>query len=312
MEQTLQPPQKNRTYPWDKFLQNPVTVKELRSRMRGRRGFVVLTIYLLLMSGFITLVYLIYSAAANSPTGPNGRQAGKVVFTAVLAVETFLVVFIGPAFTMASISGERERQTYDLLRTTLLSARSFVLGKLLSALSYVFLLIIVAIPIQSIAFLLGGVSPIEVVLAQFLVFLSAVAFALIGLFFSSIMRTTLAASVSTFAVAILLIAGPPILAMVFLMFSGPFLFGISTPSFTLQVFLIYGGLLLAATNFPATLILSDVFLLEQNALFFYPESIDGHTVYLFSPWFIYAGLYTILSLLLYWGSVRRVRKIADR
>jgi ABC-2 type transport system permease protein len=312
MEQTLQSPPKARSYPWDKFLQNPVTVKELRSRMRGRRGFVVLTIYLLLMSGFITLVYLIYSAAANSPTGPNSRQAGKVVFTAVLAVETFLVVFIGPSFTMAAISGEKERQTYDLLRTTLLSARSFVVGKLLSALSYVFLLIIVAIPIQSIAFLLGGVSPIEVILSQFLVFLSAVAFALVGLFFSSLMRTTLAASVSTFAVAILLVAGAPILAMVFLMFSGPFLFGFSSPSFTMQVILIYGGLLLAATNFPATLVVSDIFLIEQNALLIFPETIDGNTIYLFSPWFIYSAFYALLSLLLFWATVRRVRRIADK
>lgn len=312
MEQTIQPPTtKTRTYPWDKFLQNPVTVKELRSRMRGRRGFVVLTTYLLLLTGFITLVYLIYSAAASNPTGPNSRQAGKVVFTAVLAIETFLVVFIGPAFTMAAISSEKERQTYDLLRTTLLSAQSFVLGKLLSALSYVFLLIIVAIPIQSIAFLLGGVSPIEVVLSQFLVFLSAVTFALIGLFFSSLMRTTLAASVGTFSIATLLIAGAPILVLIFLMFSGPFLFGIYSPSWTMQALLIYGGLLLAATNLPATLIVSDVFLLEQNALFIFPEVIDGHTVYLFSPWFLYGALYTVLALLLYWAAVRRVQRIPN-
>lgn len=312
MEQTIQQPPQKRSYPWDKFLQNPVTVKELRGRMRGRRGFVVLTTYLLLMSGFITLVYLIYSAAANNPTGPNGRQAGKVVFTAVLAVEAFLVVFIGPAFTMAAITGEKERQTYDLLRTTLLSARSFVTGKLLSALSYVFLLIIVAIPLQSIAFLLGGVSPIEVVLSQVLIVVSAVAFALVGLFFSSLMRTTLAASVATFAVATLLVAAAPIIAAVFLMFSGPFLFGISTPSFALQILLIYGGLLLASTNFPATLILSDVLLLQNDALFIFPEVIDGNTVYLFSPWLVYCTLYALLSILLFWGTVRRVRRIADK
>jgi len=312
IEQSIQPQPKTRSFPWDKLLQNPVTVKELRSRMRGRRGFVVLTVYLLLMSIFITLVYLIYSAAASTPSGLNSRQAGKVVFTAVLAVETFLVIFIGPSFTMAAISGEKERQTYDLLRTTLLSARSFVLGKLVSSLGYVFLLVIVAIPIQSIAFLLGGVSLIEVVLAQLLIFVSAVTFALVGLFFSSLMRTTLASSVSTFAVAILLVAGAPILAVIFLIFSGPFLFSYSSPSFTVQVVLIFGGLFLASTNFPATLILTDVLLLQENALFIFPQTIDSHTVYLFSPWFMYIIFYTLLSLLLYWGTVRRVRQIADK
>ena len=313
MEQTIQSSdQAGHSSRWNKFLQNPVTVKELRGRMRGRRAFVVLTTYLLLMSGFITMVYFLYALAADNPTGPNGRQAGKVVFTAVLAIEAFLVVFIGPAFTMAAISGERDRQTYDLLRTTLLSANSLVLGKLLSALSYVFLLLIAAIPLQSIAFLLGGVSFIEVVLSQFLLFLSAVTFALIGLFFSSLMRTTLASSVITFSITLFLVAGPPIIAFVFTIFAGPFLIGFSSPSWTFQVVLIYGGLLLAATNFPATLIVSDVFLIEQDALFIFTEVIDGHTVYLFSPWFIYAALHLLLALLLYWGSVRRVRRIADR
>lgn len=311
MEESIQPIRQARSYPWNKFLQNPVTVKELRSRMRGRRGFVVLTTYLFLMSVFITLVYLIYAAAADNPSGPNSRQAGKVVFTAVLAVETFLVVFLGPAFTMAAISGEKERQTYDLLRTTLLSAQSFVLGKLLSSLSYVFLLIIVAIPIQSIALLLGGISLIEVILAQFLVFLSAVTFALVGLFFSSVMRSTVASSVSTFAIALLLVVGAPVLAAIFFMFAGAFLFGFSSPSWTVQLVLAYGGLLLAATNFPATLIISDVILLQQDALFFFTEVIDGHTVYLFSPWFIYSIFYGLLGLLLYWGTVRRVKRIAD-
>jgi ABC-type transport system involved in multi-copper enzyme maturation permease subunit len=301
----------NRSW-WNKFLQNPVTVKELRGRMRGRRAFVVLTTYLLLMSGFITMVYFLYALAADNPSGVNGRQAGKVVFTAVLAVETFLVVFIGPAFTMAAISGERDRQTYDLLRTTLLSANSLVFGKLLSALSYVFLLLITAIPLQSIAFLLGGISLIEVVLSQILLFISAVTFALIGLFFSSLMRTTLASSVITFSITLLLVAGPPVVAFIITIFAGPFLFGVSSPSWTFQLVLVYGGLLLAATNFPATLIVSDIFLLEQDALFIFPEVIDGHTVYLFSPWFIYLALYVLLALLLYWGSVRRVRRIADR
>ena len=43
-----------------------------------------------------------------------------------------------------------------------------------------------------------------------------------------------------------------------------------------------------------------------------PETIDGNTVYLFSPWFVYSAFYIFLSLLLYWGTVRRVRRIADK
>lgn len=292
------------------FLRNPVTVKELRSRMRGRRAFVVLTIYLSLMSCFITMVYLAYAAAAGDPYGPNSGQAGKVVFGAVLAIQIFLVIFIGPAFTAASISGEKERQTYDLLRTTLLSARSLVTGKLLSAMSYVFLLIIVAIPLQGIAFMLGGVSPVELIISQILVIVSAVAFALLGLFFSSIMRTTLTASVSTYAAAIALTMGIPTIGGIGLSILSPILFGPSLPGWPYEALLIYVGLFLAATNLPATIIVSEVFLLDQNALFFFVEMISGRPVYLFSPWFVYTLIYGLVALLLYWATIRRVRKIA--
>ena len=60
------------------WLSNPVTVKELRGRMRGRRAFAVLTLYLLILSGVITVVYLAYSANASGPGASTARTAGKL------------------------------------------------------------------------------------------------------------------------------------------------------------------------------------------------------------------------------------------
>ncbi|MEJ2750717.1 MAG: hypothetical protein P8183_22845, partial [Anaerolineae bacterium] len=90
------------------------------------------------------------------------------------------------------------------------------------------------------------------------------------------------------------------------------LFGASTLSSLAEMALAYTGLLLAATNLPATLIVSDVFLLQQDALFFYKESFGSYTAYLFSPWWLFLILYTLLALLLYWLTVRRIRRIADK
>src|SRR5574339_770793 len=84
---------------WTALRENPVTVKELRSRMRGRRAFVVLTVYLLVMGAFITLVYAAYASSASGPFGPDPREVGKVVFACVVGVQVFLVIFVGPAFT---------------------------------------------------------------------------------------------------------------------------------------------------------------------------------------------------------------------
>lgn len=279
--------------------------------MRGRRAFVVLTVYLLGMSGFIALVYLAYASSARGPFGPDPRQAGKVVFAAVLGMQVVLVTFIGPSFTAGTISGEKERQTYDLLRTTLLTANAFVGGKLISALSYVFLLILASIPLQSIAFLLGGVSPIELMLSQILVLVAAIVFALYGLYCSSTLRTTLAASVATFAGTLFLTIGLPVIVFIFAAFIGPTVLGTSRGWLT-EALLTYAGLLLAATNLPATLILGELFLIQEDALFLFKATFSGRSVTLFSPWPLFLLVYVVVGLILYWASVRRVRRIAER
>ncbi|MFO7537709.1 MAG: hypothetical protein R6X32_06575 [Chloroflexota bacterium] len=296
---------------WHGLTQNPVMVKELRGRMRGRRAFVVLTIYLLAMSGLISLVYAAYASAAATPYGPDPSEAGKVVFAVVMAVQGFLVLFIGPAFTAGAITGEKERQTFDLLRTTLLPARWFVLGKLMSALSYILLLTVASIPLQSIAFLLGGLSFTELVVGQLLLAVTAVAFALYGLYCSSIMRTTLAASVATFGGTLFATVGFPLLVLlIFWVFSASFLWYDVTDFW--EYVAAYGGLSLVATNLPATALASAVILLEEGSLFFFESRLAGRTVWLFSPWWVYMLLYSGISFVLYYLCVRRVRRVSDK
>ncbi|MCB9009369.1 MAG: ABC transporter permease [Ardenticatenaceae bacterium] len=297
--------------------ENPVTVKELRSRMRGRRAFVVLTVHLLVMSGFITLVYSAFASAAGGPYGPDSRDVGKVIFSSVLGLQVMLVIFVGPSFTAGAISGEKERQTYDLLRTTLLSAKSFVAGKLVSALSYVLLLIFVAIPLQSIAFLMGGVAFIELFLSQVILLVGAVAFALWGLYSSARMRTTLASSVVTFAGSLFITVGIPVVVGLFSMILSPFFAGAALLSWQAEAVLMYVLMFLAATNLPATLIASDIVLVQEGSLWYFSTSVGGasgasHSIWLFSPWPLYLIFYILLSVILFYACVRRVRKIATQ
>jgi ABC-type Na+ efflux pump permease subunit len=143
-----------RNKPFRRLLDNPVVLKELRSRMRGARAFIVLTVYLLLLGAFSSLIYV---AVSESYTNASGQttvgEIGRTLFGGVVAIEMLLVAFIAPAFTSGAISGEREHQTFDLLRTTLLPPYSFVVGKLLSAMLFVLLLLLAAIPLQASHFL---------------------------------------------------------------------------------------------------------------------------------------------------------------
>lgn len=291
---------------WHTLRQNPVTLKELRSRMRGRRAFVVLTIYLLFMSLFLALIYLAY-LTTTGPGGSGARDAGKIMFTAVLGMQIFLVIFIAPAFTASAITGEKEHQTYDLLRTTLLSPSAFILGKLLSALSYVILLILASVPLQSISFLLGGLSPEELLISQLLILIAAVTFALFGLYCSARFKTTLAAIVAAYTGALFLTLGTPLIAVLITLITGAAFMLSGTVSWVTEAVLTYLGLILSATNLPATLILSETILQQENTLFFYSQSMSGHPVWLFSPWPLFILIYALTAWLLYRACVRHVQ-----
>lgn len=298
-----------RSRPLQRLRQNPIALKELRSRMRGPRAFFVLTAYLMAMGIFITLIYLAVSAGSAGPTSSAARSAGKSVFGAVIAIEVFLVMFIAPAFTAGAISGEKERQTYDLLRTTLLSPRAFVLGKLVSALTYVLLLIVASLPLQSLAFLLGGLSLSELIISQLLIVVAAIAYALWGLYCSSALKTTLAASVTTFAGAFFMLAGLPMLAALTAAIFSSMMSATGTSLTVAEVVMAYGAILLASVNLPAALVVSDVFLVEQNTLWGFQQTIGGSSYFIPSPWIIFLAVHIIGALILFRLTTNRVRRI---
>jgi len=188
-----------------------VIVKEIRGHMRGRRAFLVLTLYLLLLFGFVLIVEQIVAADTGARIGPGAPFAsaliGQRIFGALMLLETVLVVFIAAAATAGAISLEREKQTLEMLIATPLPAVAIVVGKLLSALIYVFVLIAASIPLTAVVFVFGGVGPDEVIRGYAVLFASALGFGGIGLFCSAVVRRTQAASMITVFVALALTLG---------------------------------------------------------------------------------------------------------
>ena len=113
-----------------------IGVKELRGRMRGRRAFVILTIYLLLLGGFALMIEKLVEAGFSSGFGGTSAFAsaaiGQGIFAALLMLMTLQVVFLAPSSTAGAISLEREKQTLELLIATPISSLAIVVGKLLS------------------------------------------------------------------------------------------------------------------------------------------------------------------------------------
>lgn len=182
-----------------------IGVKELRGRMRGRRAFIILTIYLLLLAGFAlmveTLIERSYTTGFGNSSALASAAIGQGIFAAVLLLMTLQVVFLASSSTSGAISLEREKQTLELLITTPISSAAIVVGKLLSALVYVFLLIAASIPLMAVVFVYGGVAPEDVFNGYVVLLVTALGLGSFGLLCSSLVkRTTAATAITIFGV----------------------------------------------------------------------------------------------------------------
>jgi len=191
--------------------------KELRSRFRGRRAFLVLTLYVAVLA---LIAYGAYSVTAPDaraqalvPEGfaagsPNASaQVGQAIFAMLSVIQLLLVGFIAPALTAGAISLEREKQTFDLLIATPLRPGAIVIGKLLSALAFVVLMILAGIPVSALVLMYGGVSVDDILRQQVVLFASAIGLGVIGLFASALIKRTQAAIVLTYCTILVLTIG---------------------------------------------------------------------------------------------------------
>lgn len=183
-----------------------IWVRELRGRMRGKRAFIFITIYLAILVG---LFWAALQAGREFWTigALESIGFGRGIFGAVLYIETLVIVALAPAYTAGLISQEREKQTFDLLSVTPISSMAIVVGKLLSGLSYLGLVVGASIPIASMAFLFGGVDVIDLVRGYALLVVTGIGIGAVGVWCSAAMKRTQPATVSAFVVTALLVLG---------------------------------------------------------------------------------------------------------
>jgi ABC-type transport system involved in multi-copper enzyme maturation permease subunit len=289
---------------------HPILFKEMRARMRGLRSLAALTVFIGLMGIVILLIYSTITSIHNVMQIDALRELGRSIFFTIYSLELIIVCMISPGLTAGAISLEKEQQTYDLLRTTLLSARELVLGKLLAAMSYVVLLLVAAIPLQAIALLFGGLTASEILISQLILFLTALAFGSLGIFYSSwLPKTRLATGAAQFtSLAIVLII--PILLFVLNAFIEK-QFALSQQGDLVQVLFFSLIWFVCITNPVLTAIITELFLSENQALYFIPETLhSGATIFIPSPWLGFAVVYPILIVTLLYFAIRNVQHTA--
>lgn len=290
------------------FRDNPIIYKEMRSRMRGMRGLVSLTVYIALVSSVILFLYYSLTSLGNVLQIDALRALGRTIFFTVYGLELLIVSMTTPGLTAGAISLEKEQQTYDLLRTTLLTAQDLVLGKLIAALSYILLFILATVPLQAIALILGGLTLSEILLSQLILILTAVAFGSLGLFFSTVFsKTRFATGVTQFVTITITVLFPIFLLSITFLLSDRI--NLVRHNDTI-VRLFYSFLwLIGSTNPILTAISTEVFLFDQQTLLIIQSHLNsGQVFYLPSPWLGFVIFYSLLIWFLLHRAIHNIRK----
>ena len=280
---------------------NPILVKELRSRMRGPRAFVLMSIYLLVLSGAVLLLYMAMASNTSSNIG-TGREIGKALFLMIGVVALIQVCLITPSLTSGSIAGERERQSYDLLIASPLSSWQIIWGKLASALAFAFLLVLSVLPLMAMAFLFGGVSLTELVIALIGLLVTCISYASIGIFWSAIMRSPLSATSFALGSVLLFLVGLPFLIVIF----GMIFWQNTLNPLSESVFFTHLARITLATHPFIALAFTETVLSQGGDAWFEQVEIASRTVTMPNLWILYVIFSILLSAVLLLVSVRAI------
>lgn len=196
------------------LLANPVMVSELRGRIRDKRAMTLLTLNMIVVGTLIALLYLVFSSSVRDPGPQDAASFGRVTFYIVMTSLMVIACLLPTALAAGSIAGEKERQTYDLLLITTQSSWSIVIGKLLTVVALMGLMLISVLPLAGLSILFGGVSIQEMIVGTLGLCATVILFSSIGIFGSALMKTVPRANMISLGVMSFWLVAFPVLLWV--------------------------------------------------------------------------------------------------
>ncbi|MHC4166720.1 MAG: ABC transporter permease [Planctomycetota bacterium] len=194
-------------------LTGPIFDKELRVSSRRRRNYVLRSVYLFFLMSLLLIVWINVIELGGSGLYLVSRmaEAGKTVIVCVVCFQFCVTQTLAVVMLSASISDEINSRTLGLLMTTPISGLQIVLGKLLSKLLQLILLLAISLPLLAIVRVFGGV-PWDYVVSSLCITLSTVIFyGSLSLFFSIYARRAYVVIIVTVLALFVVLAALPYL-----------------------------------------------------------------------------------------------------
>ena len=173
-------------------LTGPIFNKELRVSSRRRRNYLLRFAYIALLTLFVVLVWLgqtqFYRNRSIIYQVSRLAEVGKTVVLTIVWFQFCFTQLVAVIMLSNSISDEIYHKTLGTLMTTPINALQIVLGKLLSKLLQIILLIALSLPLLAVVRVFGGI-PWDFIVSSLCINLTTVIFvASISMFFSIFTR----------------------------------------------------------------------------------------------------------------------------
>lgn len=183
------------------YIGNAQAVRDYRSQLRGTRPLLFWGAYLatLILTATISYGTLVHDGQDYS----SSQAALHSVYMILMGLLGVVVTIAAPALTATAITQERQRRSIELVACAPITTRYYLVGKMLSSFRYIWMLLILSLPVTSMCVVLGGASWNEVLAGYVLLSASGLVMTAISLLISAISRSGIAA----LNTAYLLIAG---------------------------------------------------------------------------------------------------------
>ncbi len=139
----------------------PIFSKELRCAGRRKRHYALRCAYLALLTAFLVLVWMTvvdrYARESIAMRISQMPEAGKRIILAIVWFQFIATQLVAVILMSTSISDEIYRRTLGVLMTTPLTSTQIVLGKLLSRLWMLAMLLAISVPLLAVVRVFGGV-----------------------------------------------------------------------------------------------------------------------------------------------------------
>jgi len=278
---------------------NPVLDKEFRLRMRTPRSAMALMFYVFAL-GLIAVGYIyVTSSAFDARFNP---ESSRLMFYFISIGQLVLIAFMTPGLTAGVISGEREKQTLNMLLTTQQSSATIILSKLAASLSFMALVVVATLPIYSIVFLYGGISPKQVLLVFLFYLFIMLLLGSIGVLFSTILKRTIVSVIVTYGVGGFIFLGTGLIYLLFMSMDQVYMRGNPLPAYEYS----WIGYILGLN--PAGAMIS----LFEDSFSSQVFRVRGTGMNLSAPielWQEFILVYSVVIVLLLWISIRKIRPV---